>query len=219
MDISRSKRDDLTLFSALCHLCTYLGAIISIASFCIIFFLLLSEFIDWRSITMIPSLQVDVRRQERMEIHLDITFPRLTCYIISVDVMDVSGEQQNDIEHTMIKTRLDEKGNKVAVDKGQLGSQHIEEAHEAINNTLAADYCGSCYKEDKPASGCCNTCEEVKAAYIRSKWSFSNPENMEQCIREHWTEKLAKQNHEGCSISGLFTVNKVEGNFHVAPGK
>ena len=122
---------------------------------------------------MIPSLQVDVRRQERMEIHLDITFPRLPCYIISVDVMDVSGEQQNDIEHTMIKTRLDEKGNKVAVDKGQLGSQHIEEAHEAINNTLAADYCGSCYKEDKPASGCCNTCEEVEAAYIRSKWSFS----------------------------------------------
>lgn len=41
-----------------------------------------------------------------MEIHLNITFPRLPCELLTLDVMDVSGEQQVGVEHGVSKVRL-----------------------------------------------------------------------------------------------------------------
>ncbi len=43
---------------------------------------------------------------ERMEIHLNITFPRIPCELLTLDVMDVSGEQQHGIMHGVSKVRL-----------------------------------------------------------------------------------------------------------------
>lgn len=42
---------------------------------------------------------------------------------------------------------------------------------------------------------------------------------MEQCEREHYAEHLDAQRQEGCRLDGSIKVNKVVGNFHVAPGK
>ncbi len=42
---------------------------------------------------------------------------------------------------------------------------------------------------------------------------------MEQCLREHYAEKLDEQRAEGCRIQGGLRVNKVVGNFHLAPGR
>lgn len=41
-----------------------------------------------------------------MEIHLNMTFPNLPCELLTLDVMDVSGEQQTDIAHGVNKVRL-----------------------------------------------------------------------------------------------------------------
>jgi endoplasmic reticulum-Golgi intermediate compartment protein 3 len=41
-----------------------------------------------------------------MEIHLNITFPRVPCELLTLDVMDVSGEQQHGVQHGVRKTRL-----------------------------------------------------------------------------------------------------------------
>jgi hypothetical protein len=41
-----------------------------------------------------------------MEIHLNITFPRIPCELLTLDVMDVSGEQQTGIMHGVNKVRL-----------------------------------------------------------------------------------------------------------------
>jgi endoplasmic reticulum-Golgi intermediate compartment protein 3 len=41
-----------------------------------------------------------------MEIHLNITFPRIPCELLTLDVMDVSGEQQTGVEHGVSKVRL-----------------------------------------------------------------------------------------------------------------
>ncbi len=42
---------------------------------------------------------------------------------------------------------------------------------------------------------------------------------MEQCEREHYGERLDEQRKEGCRIEGGLRVNKVVGNFHIAPGR
>lgn len=43
---------------------------------------------------------------EKMEIHLNMTFPRLPCELLTLDVMDVSGEQQVGVAHGVKKVRL-----------------------------------------------------------------------------------------------------------------
>ena len=51
-----------------------------------------------------------------------------------------------------------------------------------VNKTSSNNetYCGSCYGGDVPESGCCTTCEDVREAYIRKGWSFSDPDSIEQ---------------------------------------
>lgn len=50
-------------------------------------------------------------------------------------------------------------------------------------------------------------------------WAFGRGENVEQCTREHYAERLDEQRGEGCRIEGGIRVNKVVGNFHIAPGR
>jgi hypothetical protein len=88
---------------------------------------------------------------------------------------------------------------------------------------LDPDYCGGCYGANPPPNavkqGCCNTCDEVREAYASVSWAFGRGENVEQCEREHYGERLDSQRKEGCRIEGGLRVNKVVGNFHIAPGR
>lgn len=88
---------------------------------------------------------------------------------------------------------------------------------------LDPNYCGQCYGATPPPnaqkSGCCNTCDEVREAYASVSWAFGRGENVEQCEREHYAERLDSQRQEGCRIEGGIRVNKVVGNFHIAPGR
>ena len=43
---------------------------------------------------------------ERMEIHLNVTFPHLPCELTTLDVMDASGELQAGVVHGVNKVRL-----------------------------------------------------------------------------------------------------------------
>jgi len=46
-----------------------------------------------------------------MEIHLNISFPRIPCELLTLDVMDVSGEQQTGVLHGVNKVRLESVAN------------------------------------------------------------------------------------------------------------
>lgn len=41
-----------------------------------------------------------------MEIHLNMTFPKVPCELLTLDIMDVSGEQQYGIMQGVKKVRL-----------------------------------------------------------------------------------------------------------------
>lgn len=43
---------------------------------------------------------------EKMEIHLNVSFPRIPCELLTLDVMDVSGEQQTGVKHGINKVQL-----------------------------------------------------------------------------------------------------------------
>ena len=96
--------------------------------------------------------------------------------VLSLDVMDISGETQSDITHNIYKTRLDERGVPVpnSIVKG------LQNDLDKINSQRENGYCGSCYGGVEPPSGCCNTCEEVRQAYVNRGWSFNRPDSIEQ---------------------------------------
>lgn len=82
------------------------GGIVTIVSLIVVLFLAWGEWADYRRVVIHPELIVDKGRGERMEIHLNITFPRVPCELLTLDVMDVSGEQQHGVQHGVRKTRL-----------------------------------------------------------------------------------------------------------------
>ncbi|KEZ44299.1 Uncharacterized protein C24B11.08c [Scedosporium apiospermum] len=194
------------------------GGIVTIVSLIIVLYLAWGEWRDYRTIIIQPELIVDKGRGERMEIHLNVTFPKVPCELLTLDVMDVSGEQQHGIMHGINKVRLrpSSEGGGV-IDVKALRNENEVAIH------LDPNYCGGCYGADAPPNaqkkGCCNTCEEVREAYARAGWAFGSGENVEQCEREHYSEKLMEQKAEGCRIEGALRVNKVIGNFHLAPGR
>ncbi|KAH8916695.1 DUF1692-domain-containing protein [Atractiella rhizophila] len=194
---------------------TGFGGMLTLFSFCLILALTLIELLDYRRITLRPSIVVDKSRGEKLSVSMNITFPRVPCYLLSIDIMDISGEHQNDVNHDITKTRLDQQGNPVEA----VGIKGLKGEFERVAASNDPNYCGSCYGGAPPASGCCNTCEEVREAYVRRGWSFVNPDSVDQCVKEGWTDKIAKQNTEGCNVAGLVRVNKVIGNFHLSPGR
>ena len=82
------------------------GGIVTIASLLIVLYLVWAEWADYRRVHVHPELVVDKSRGERMEIHLNISFPRIPCELLTLDVMDLSGEQQTGVVHGVNKVRL-----------------------------------------------------------------------------------------------------------------
>ncbi|KAF2836323.1 endoplasmic reticulum-golgi intermediate compartment protein-like protein 3 [Patellaria atrata CBS 101060] len=194
------------------------GGIVTIVSLVTILYLVWSEWADYRRVVVRPELVVDKGRAEKMQIHMNISFPRVPCELLTLDVMDVSGEIQAGVAHGVQKVRLraPEEGGGAIESKGL--KLHAEEATH-----LDPNYCGECFGAPAPPDarkpGCCNTCDEVRDAYASVSWSFGRGEGVEQCQREHYAERLDEQRKEGCRVEGDIQVNKVIGNFHFAPGK
>lgn len=117
----------------------------TLASAFIIVVLLLGEFFDYRSIRVESSLVVDSGRKEKMAIEFDISFPKIPCYsklrlsivcargmvfffisadtyilliiVLTLDVMDVAGEHQADITHSVFKVQLTPDGKEIKREK------------------------------------------------------------------------------------------------------
>jgi len=218
---------------------TFGGAAISVASGLFILFLLISEFSLYRTVQSVDKLAVDLSTDEQLQINVDFTFPHLPCNLLSLDVMDVSGEQHLDVDHNVFKKNVDENGNLVGEEEkhelhGKEGGKKEEikdkdgklvDLANATTKHLDENYCGSCYgaRKTEPQGfkqkNCCNTCEDVRSAYRTAGWAFTDSSGIEQCIREGFVLEMNRVGKGGCRMYGHVEVNKVAGNFHFAPGK
>lgn len=82
------------------------GGFVTILSLVIILYLVWGEWADFRRIIVSPELVVDKGRNEKMEIHMNVSFPHMPCELLTLDVMDVSGEVQAGVMHGINKVRL-----------------------------------------------------------------------------------------------------------------
>ncbi|KAM6553362.1 hypothetical protein CsatB_014124 [Cannabis sativa] len=207
---------------------TLSGGLITIASSIVMVLLFLSELRLYLHAATQSKLVVDTSRGETLRINFDVTFPAFPCFILSLDAMDISGEQHLDIKHDVIKKRLDSRGNVIEITKQDgIGASKIDkplQKHGGSHNNSNETYCGSCYGAKATSNNvndenCCNTCEQVREAYRKKGWALSNPDMIDQCKREGFLQKIKDEEGEGCNVYGFLEVNKVAGNFHFAPGK
>ncbi|KAJ3437861.1 endoplasmic reticulum-golgi intermediate compartment protein [Anaeramoeba flamelloides] len=222
---------------------TISGATVTLVSSLIIFILFVNELHLYLTPHLKQNLVVDFSQGGKVDIDLDLDFPRLKCSELHIDALDISGSQQLGIRHDLYLDNLDINGEVVELkgskNKVELGSSddkdNEDEAAKAKENKskLPEGYCGECYGAPSAnPSGCCNTCQDVKEAYDATNWNFANSiGKFEQCIREGITtiRQLRQQTNEnptvedprnvGCKVNGQLSVNKVKGNFHIAPGK
>jgi len=55
---------------------------------------------------MVSDMWLTLLIGEKMEIHMNISFPKVPCELLTLDVMDVSGEIQTGVMHGVNKVRL-----------------------------------------------------------------------------------------------------------------
>lgn len=198
---------------------TFSGGVITVVSSLVMLCLFISEFSLWLRMNTISELSVDTSRGEMMDINFDITFHKLPCAWTSLDAMDISGEMHLDVDHDVYKKRLQADG--TPIDEGikhTIGPENIDLlSKDNVNENGTA--CGSCYGAQTSTQPCCNTCDEVRSAYRKKGWAFTDPQGIAQCAEEGFSKALQEQAGEGCHMWGAISINKVAGNVHFAPGK
>lgn len=191
------------------------GAYLSIITGIFMIILALNETWQYASPNLVDLIEVDGTIQERMKVDISISFLAITCSKVDLVAMDVAGEHQihADSSYKMHKTRLTKNGDPIG-DK-----MLIKLNAKAGVDPLPKYYCGSCYGAGDEGQ-CCNSCEELKSAYVGKGWSVAAiaGDKSEQCKREALLTGGASREGEGCLLEGSMTVNKVGGNFHVALG-
>jgi len=195
------------------------GATVSLISLSVIFLLVVSELRAYFTPVVTDHLYVDTTRSQRIRINVNISFPNMPCAGLNLVAMDVAGEQQIDVVNNIVKTRW-------SLDGQRLGYEMDDEAQRR----KLKGQCGPCYPhlpagQKKPEGNkCCNSCADVKALYkdlqAAGTWQLKWEEHP---ICQHEAVLLDPSRlasiHEGCNLFGFLEVNKVAGNFHVAPGK
>lgn len=210
---------------------TLSGALITSATTILVCILFFYEWISYMSIEINQELFVDLTRNQKLTINLDITFPHLHCSLLSLDAMDISGEHQNDVVKGLKKIRLDKSGeiiNEITQKISSTTSTKVSSIN--ANNSLDSPKCLSCFGAESSNIQCCNTCDDVRMAYRQKNWHFS-PYGIDQC-KETLSEanrnvqasvgsedieaiKVLIESNEGCKLQGHLEVNKVAGNFHI----
>lgn len=195
------------------------GGVLTVISGIVMIFLFASEIRDYTKPELKEELFVDTSRTGKLKINVDVIFSRISCDFLSLDAMDVSGEQHIDIEHNIFKRRLDLDGKPIEEPQKE---HSLGAVAKVINNTQEeaknATVCGSCYGAETEERKCCNTCNDVREAYRLKTWKF-DPRGIEQCRDGLTSEREELALKEGCQIYGYLEVNRVGGSFHIAPGK
>lgn len=199
---------------------TRTGGVIALLCCLVTVFLLINEWLNFNQVVSKPELVVDKDRQLKLQLDTDIVFPSVPCDMLSLDIMDSAGEIQLDLlESGFTKTRLDQKGQ-------ELGSSSLQVSKEN-RDPRDENYCGACYgardqsknnELPKEERVCCQTCNDVRRAYLEANWAFFDGKNIEQCEIEGYVERVNQQLNEGCRVQGRALLNRIQGTLHFAPG-
>lgn len=198
------------------------GGIITLMCVLVVLLLIRNEYLDYTSVITRPELVVDRDINKKLEINLDISFPDIPCDVLTMDILDVSGDLQVDLLLSGFeKFRLLTDGQQILDESPVLSG--AGELEERARGKAPDGKCGSCYgalPQGDDLEYCCNDCETVRLAYAQIAWGFYDGADIEQCEQEGYVARLSERiaNNEGCRIKGTGKINRISGNLHFSPG-
>lgn len=209
------------------------GAFLSVITLVLIFSLLFSEYYYNLTPNLKEYVHVNATSPDGIQMEIDISFPKVNCALINVDSQDPIGQPQSmhiDRQHRIWKHRMSPEGKMIGKrSKFELGNTLQHEDHlrdyaekkgiefyeeEKGHDDDEEEDCGSCYgagEEDE----CCNTCDDVKRAYVRKGWQFDPKMDIKQCRRVKNSHDMVG---EGCNVHGIIALSSGGGNLHLTPG-
>lgn len=202
------------------------GGFITLICVFIVLLLIKNEYNDYQSVIVRPELVVNRDVNKQLDINLDITFPHVPCGVLSLDILDLTGDLHLDVVQSGFEIfRVLQLGEEVKDDLPILSRvTEIDEICKGLTEeeTKQGKQCGPCYGalDQENNKACCNTCEAVRLAYAVKEWGFFDGSEIKQCEDEGYVSKLKERIdlNEGCRIKGSAKVNRISGNLHFAPG-
>lgn len=184
------------------------GGYVSLISGIIMIILFFSELSRYLYKQRSDRITIDKSMDEKLLINFNFTFYEISCDKASLDVMDISGQQQMGVSSRLVKIDLNGDHESINI---PFTSILDEESNHGAN-------CASCMGASLDEEECCNTCESLQSAYKKRGWdTWFVDQYAPVCSKPQASEKQ-KTKGQGCMMWGLLSVNKVAGNFHVAVG-
>ena len=160
-------------------------------------------FVDAVRPTGADGVTISSKTQPRFDVTLDVTLPSIPCYLLHFDVIDSVTQRPMPLDAAGTTfQRLSANGNVI----GNLPADYL--------NSSVQDGCGSCYITGE--EGCCNSCQDVFAAYRRKGFKPPSLSSIDQC--KEVVERLKTMDGEACRFIGSFRAVMVGGEFHLSPG-
>lgn len=204
------------------------GGVASLVATGLVAILILAEVITWyaQNGAEVSRTYVDNSLGKKMRVNMNIVFPGLACDDLHLNVIDVAGDHQLDIQDTLKKRKLHKNGSPMTVQEMDVETnvhrKQQAEKDRVMKQKLPEDYCGPCYGAAETEGQCCQSCDELIEAYTKKKWKTDMLKfTSEQCIREGRDHQEAKKliTNQGCHLTGYMLLNRVSGNFHIAMGE
>lgn len=169
------------------------GGTVTVVAAIIIGLLFIVELQEFFAVQVDDSVLVDTSWKKDLPISLNLTFPRMRCDMMTVQVLDRSGERETDVQGKLRQVSLDSRGGTV--------QERIPQANE----------CLSCLDGASDEYKCCNTCQALKNAY------FAKGLSSVDVVR---TETSRCSAAGGCHIQGSITVpwRSLSGSVHLGAG-
>ena len=162
------------------------------------FLLISSQIISFFKPELVRDLNLHATtldEQELVNVSINIMV-NMPCYFLHLDVVDNLGSEQLDINTTAKFYRLNK-----------------NYATIGLSNASISDDCHPCFGL-QPEGVCCNSCEHIKYLLMMNNITKKH-EELPQCIGKPPVRVYA---NEKCKIKGKVSLNKAQGNFHIAPG-
>eukprot|EP01006_Ploeotia_vitrea_P038925 TRINITY_DN66286_c6_g4_i1.p1 TRINITY_DN66286_c6_g4~~TRINITY_DN66286_c6_g4_i1.p1 ORF type:complete len:498 (+),score=264.47 TRINITY_DN66286_c6_g4_i1:28-1521(+) len=190
---------------------TQAGGMVSVVTVIIALLFLWSELQTYSRPIHVEHVKVDTtNHDDSLKINLNITFPRISCGGVMVDVMDIAGQQQVNVQKSIIKQRLDR--NTGAFIGGQYIDLHVVDPHAAMRQAQQGQ--GQAGSHAGGGGGGHHHHHGHNHAHRRLLTLLSD----EVIAGVEKVEADPSKEGEGCMIAGTLRVNRVAGNFHVALG-
>jgi len=206
---------------------TNFGGYLSVCSLCAIGLLFLTELRYFMELDRKDEMVIDQNQDQKyLNISINITFPKVPCEVLTMNLMDPKKANVMHVVHEIYKTRLSEKGailGRKVRDSFLNVAQNAHELQDAASGAPAVQpshstphlRCPSCFQSHLDEDDCCSTCEDIRKEFRSRGWEDRPADYIfGQCAEEAYATEAPRE-REGCRVEAVLHVRKVPATIHL----